>query len=262
MCMTGPCITHSPFQLFQCSTGCGASDVSGHRPATATVCIHQGPVMNRAVAIADMSFTQATSSHAWANVAALLPFLCLKTCPKWRSGHRTTWCTSTLSQILLHTRKLQSQCVRSVSQGLSREDQRTQNQMVHMDTEYKLLEVWLLHIARMASILTGAQGTFGDLQAPVAADMPKPPQPDAVAKSAAAKQWAGFPRLQGESLPAYGHMPHMPQPAALAKSAAAEAWAGLGRLQGERLCSSGLTPGSLLPCTGCAATVQVLKDVL
>ena len=43
---------------------------------------------------------------------------------------------------------------------MSNEDQETQNQMVHMDTEIKLLKGWLVCITHMTNILLNADNMF------------------------------------------------------------------------------------------------------
>ncbi len=53
---------------------------------------------------------------------------------------------------------------------MSNEDQKTQNQMVHMDTEIKLLKGWLLCITHMTNILLNADSMFSVL--PGSADSP------------------------------------------------------------------------------------------
>ena len=52
------------------------------------------------------------------------------------------------------------------SQEMSKEDQRAQNQMVHLDTEIKLLGLWLDSIAKMAGIFAAAGKAFGPLKPP------------------------------------------------------------------------------------------------
>ncbi len=53
---------------------------------------------------------------------------------------------------------------------MSNEDQETQNQMVHMDTEIKLLKGWLVCITHMTNILLNADNMFSLL--PGSADSP------------------------------------------------------------------------------------------
>lgn len=54
---------------------------------------------------------------------------------------------------------------------MSRDDQKTQNQMVHLDTEIKELAMWLDNIAKMANILTAA-AKVGLLKSPDRGDFP------------------------------------------------------------------------------------------
>lgn len=56
-------------------------------------------------------------------------------------------------------------------QEMSRNDQRTQMQMVHLDTEIKELAKWLDNLARMAHVLTAA-GKAGLLKNPERGDFP------------------------------------------------------------------------------------------
>ena len=54
----------------------------------------------------------------------------------------------------------------AVSQEMSKEDQQAQNQLVHLDTEIKLLGLWLDSIAKMAGIFAAAGKAFGPLMPP------------------------------------------------------------------------------------------------
>lgn len=54
-------------------------------------------------------------------------------------------------------------------QEMSRDDQRTQRQMVHLDTEIKELAAWIQNLARMAHVFAAA-GELGPLKAPERGD--------------------------------------------------------------------------------------------
>ncbi len=51
-------------------------------------------------------------------------------------------------------------------QKMSMDDQHTQNEMIHLDTEVKLLDAWMTDIVRMTNIMRGAETAFGPLGVP------------------------------------------------------------------------------------------------
>ena len=93
--------------------------------------------------------------------------------------------------------------VLAVLQEMSRDDQRTQMQMVHLDTEVKEAAIWLDNLARMAHILTAA-GEVGFVKTPDRGDFPSdwpPSKPGEASESDVTKDgWepAGVNRGVGE----------------------------------------------------------------
>ena len=88
-------------------------------------------------------------------------------------------------------------------QEMSRDDQHTQMQMVHLDTELKELAQWLDNIAMIAHVLTTA-GKVGPVKPPERGDFPSdwpPSEPGVASDSDVSTDWwkpAGGSRGMGE----------------------------------------------------------------
>lgn len=86
---------------------------------------------------------------------------------------------------------------------MSRDDQRTQMQMVHLDTEVKEVAIWLDNLARMAHVLTTA-GEVGLVKTPDRGDFPSdwpPSKPGEASEPDVSTDWwepAGVSRGVGE----------------------------------------------------------------
>ena len=88
-------------------------------------------------------------------------------------------------------------------QEMSQDDQRTQRQMMHLDTEIKELAAWMQNLARMAHVLAAA-GELGPLRAPERGDFSPGhaaranPQLETAGVSAGLWGPAGVSRSEGE----------------------------------------------------------------
>lgn len=114
--------------------------------------------------ISCISHTQGTMMHACLPVRELQQFECTHHCI-----HR---CYSALLPIHCYDvpRHVVSNHGLLCLQDMSNEDQETQNQMIHLDTEIKLMKAWMIRIAHMINILHNADKVLSLL--PGSADSP------------------------------------------------------------------------------------------
>lgn len=110
-------------------------------------------------------------------------------------------------------RTASAEVVLAILQEMSRDDQRTQVQMVHLDTEIKELAMWQDNIARMADVLATASD-MGPVKIPEREDFPSdwpPSKPGKASEPDVSADWwepAGVNRGMGEEPDFLDHSRH------------------------------------------------------